>query len=251
MPAIIFSRIYALGATYDVFPMSEPPKCAESFCDFRDASAETLFLLPSMSADASVVSYKNTAPSPSAALVGAVFLIFVRGLPLEETEIECGGEIFKISRVENSEKLSIFLPKCKQKCANKSVFADKMQFFISETEYLSKRILALKCDDPTHFEDAALSRIMLCDADFAPDGAVAYSISSGKVEARAKFINQAPDNLLCSAIAAARAAGVGTLVDKIDVKISNVELSVESRCGSLCITLPAPHSLTLAAPDIL
>jgi hypothetical protein len=250
VPAIIFSRIYALGATCDVFAMSEPPRCAEKFYDLRDRSSETLFLLPSMSADASVISYKNTSPSPTAALVGAVFLIFVRGLPLEETEIECGGEIFKISRIDNSEKLSIFLPKCKQKCANKSILVDKMEFGVSEAEYLSRKILTLKCDDASCFEDSSLARIMLEDADFAPDGALAYSCSSKIIDVRAKFINQSPDNLICAAVLASRAAGLGALMDKAVVKIAGYELAVEIIGGSCCVTLDVPQSLTLAAPDI-
>lgn len=251
MPAIIFSRIYAFGTVYDVFAVSEPPSYPESFYDVRDKNAETVFILPSLLADASVTSYKNPSPSPSAALAAAAFLTFVRGLPLEEVDIESEGERFKILLLPKRDNLQIFLPKCKLICAKRDVIVEKIKISVSDVNVNGRRISLIRCDDFSAFDSSGLSRIIFESSEFAPDGAVAYSLAEGCATAASKFINSNPDSILCAALAVARAEGVGTLIRRLSVKISDAEILVESAGSHFAASDGKIKYLTLAAPDIL
>ena len=251
MPAIIFSRIYLLGMTFDVFAVSEMPKNPESFCDLRDGDTETLFLLPSLDADAVVVSCKNSSPSPTAASAAATFLTLVRGLPMDEVRIESCGEFFDISFNKTNGTFDVLLNKCKQLLSKTSVCIDKMEFLVFECECLGSRVLTLKCNDVSCFDDSALSRIMLEYGDSLPCGAVAYSLLENRAVARARFINQSADNTLRAALSVARSVGVGTLLDRLELKASDIELSVTGIANRFALTFPSPRHFTLAAPDIL
>ena len=251
MPAIIFSRIYLFGMAFDVFAVSEMPKKSESFCDLRDGTAETLFLLPSLDADALVVSYKNPATSPTAAVAAATFLTLVRGLPMDEVRIESCGEFFDVSFGKTDRIFGILLDKCKQLLSKTTILIDEMKFLVSEYECLGDRILTVKCSDATCFDDSALSRIMLEYGDSLPCGAVAYSLLENRAVARARFINSSADNMLRAALSVARESGVGTLFDRLDMKISDIPISVSCLGNRFVVTFPSPRHFTLAAPDIL
>ena len=251
MPAIIFSRIYLFGAVFDIFAVSEMPKNPESFCDLRDGTAKTLFLLPSLDADALVVSYKNPATSPTAAVAAAAFLTLVRGLPMDEVRVESHGKFFDVSFCKVNGTFSISLDKCKQLLSKSAVLVDKMKFSVSEYECLSDRILTVKCSDATCFDESALSRIMLEYGHSLPCGAVAYSLLENRVIARAKFINFDSDNIVRAALSVARDSGVGTLFDRLDMEISDTTLSVSCLGNRFVVTFPSPKHFTLAAPDIL
>ncbi|MBQ7386949.1 MAG: hypothetical protein IJW03_02155 [Clostridia bacterium] len=250
-PAIIFSRICSLGVTYDVFPMSEPPICADSYYDTRDPSAHTVFLLPTLAADASVVSYQSGIPSPSAALAGAVFLAFVRGLPLSDSEIESGGKIFKMHINQKTKNIKIFLPKCKLLCANREIFIDNTRIFVSEAEYEEMKIPVVKCADATSFSDENLAAIALELSDTTPIGAIAYSIFDDRAIARARFTNKHTDSPLITAMTVARCAGVGTILKSLTVECSDTEILVESVGSSFAVSSKETRYLTLGAPDIL
>ncbi len=250
-PTIIFSRICSLGVTYDIFPMSEPPICADVYDDVRDPNVHTVFLLPSLTADAEVLSCESDKPSPSAAMAGAIFLTFVRGLPLSDVEIESGGKIFKIFLDKNSESTTLFLPKCKLLCSNKEIFVDKTRIFISEAKLNGEIIPVVKCDDAALFSDENLKKLALLVSDTAPIGAVAYSLCGNAAAARAKFTNSKPDIPLICAMAVARAQGVGTLMKNITVEYGESEIIVSSAGDNYAISTQKPKYFTFSAPDIL
>ncbi len=248
--AIIFSRICSLGVSYDVFPISEPPISPDAYYDKRDPMSHSIFLLPSLSADAAVLSFEHDTPSPSMALAGAVFLAFVRGLPLASMEIESRGKIYKISCDTKTKNIRVFLPKCKLICSNKEIFVDKTKISISETELDGARLPIVKCTDATAFSEEMLARLSLDTASATPVGAVAYSLAETHAVARARLTHECLDAPAAVATAVARCEGVGTILPCFNVEYCGSLITVESVGSLFALSTPSVRHFTFSAPDI-
>ena len=244
-PAIIFSRICALSRTYDVFAVSRLPREMSAFADLRDESISSVFLLPSICADARVAS-DGESDMPSLALAAATFLTSVRGLPLDETEIETDGGIFKVERDVSSGKYGILLPKCKVIFTNKEMIVDKMPIKTSVVRALGNRICVSECADYEHFDHSSLARIALeCDA----VGAVAYSRVSEGIVARHRLFDPTVGAVGC-AMAAARALGLGISISDVYLTLNGATFTLRDRRDGIFISCNDPRPMTFVAPDI-
>ena len=105
-----------MGEIYDVIPVSELPSDRTAYYDRRDGAVLTLFLLPSLYTDAQARVFCSSDKElflPSAAMAAAIFLVGVRGLPLDECEVEIGDNIYTVRTSGNVEKYELILTRCK------------------------------------------------------------------------------------------------------------------------------------------
>ena len=110
-PCMLFSRIRALGISFDVFPVSNMPREPHRYRD-ATGSATTVFLLPSIECDARIVMLEEdgdyVADRIAASVAAAVFLFAVRGLPLDEISVETDKGREDIEIAENGKKYYVW-----------------------------------------------------------------------------------------------------------------------------------------------
>ena len=245
--AIIFSRIRALGACFDVFPMSEP--CARDLRDTRDADVYTAILLPSHTADAEVVMMEANIPSAAMALAGARFLLSVRGLPLEETEIYASGRIYKIVREDRNASPSIILAGCHRPHARRRMIIDTVTLELLFVSVDGANVCVSLCDDCDCFSVDSLLRVAYETREAMPCGVVAVSSHSGMIRAREYFVRRSPDNALIAARAAACACGLGALVRDARVTVAASTFSLSECDGGVAVSADDGPPYVLFTPD--
>lgn len=248
---MIFSRICALGTTYDIFPVSELPSDTERYKDERDGSVVLAFLLPSADADAEVIVPGATAPSPSAALAASLFLGRVRGLPLDEYDLLSSGKIYRVRYDSENDNYCVLMPKCKLLSSNTRIFVNEMPLLVSLMQNESELISVSECSDAEHFTDLSLRRIYTELRPHKTSGAVAFSISEDGVMARGFFPQMNPERVIDVAVAVASILRVGTARASLLVHLrdSTLVCRAQGQYLSVCGENIAP--LTFSAPDIL
>lgn len=250
MSTVIFSRICALGRTYDLFPVSELPRDSEPYLDRRDSEVDTAFLLPCESADAEIVVVGEDTPSASASLAAAMFLCLVRGLPLDETDILSRGKIYKVTYDEKNDEFCVLVQKCKLLLSNIAISVNGIPLSVDIIGYGDERLSVSECSDAEHFSVESLRRIYTELRSNGTSGALAFSISGTQALARGFFPYSTRERTLEIACAVASMPSARRAGDLLKIQVGDTSLYCR-QCGqSVAISGERIAPLTLAAPDI-
>ena len=124
-----------------------------------------LILTSSLSADVSVKlppSYKVDKSFYSLAALGAArFILDVRGVPLNEIDVEIGGEIFRVARTGNDGKLGVKMPKCKELASNIQTFVGVTDVNVSDYIVENTCVRLLECSDVRTLSPDCLKSLLL------------------------------------------------------------------------------------------
>ena len=188
----------------------------EPLCD--KSGEGRILLLPSLSADVRGVPYESAvcegeisylAPlPPSAALAAARFLVEVRGLPLEECEIEMNGKIYSALFSENDGKCEILVRKCKYTLSKTRIFALGVDAEVEKFSSELGEISLLGCEDEGRVSDEALQAISHSE-NGAVHAAAAVRVSGSELYIRYFSPSGRRGEALTCALAAVSALGVG------------------------------------------
>lgn len=236
--------------TYDVFAVSEIPQDVYAYADARDSRVRVAFILPSERADACVFVPDLTRPSPSAVLCAAMFMRGVRGLPLDEVEIESCGKIYRIKYDHKSGKYYILMPKCKLLSSNINIFVNEIPLSVSLVECRDGLVSVNKCDDVEHFSISSLRRIYTEMRPYMTLGAVAYSVRNGQVLSCGFFPVSDIDSAVHIAQCVCTAAGITAPPFTTHVSVDGILVTCEHIDGLLAVSSDYVAPLTLVAPDI-
>ena len=204
-----------------------------------------LLLLPSLSADARAVicepadGHLSDAPPLSAALAAARFLVEVRGLPLDECEIETNENVYRILFSENDGKCEILTDKCKYKLSKTQVFCYGVDLQLENFSDGFSEVLLLRCEDEERVNDEALQAISLSFHD-RPRTVAAVRRSEGELFVRCFSPSDESDEAVRCAVAAVLSTAVGA---GVNVHISSTVGSARTlqlrRCrGTLAVSCP-------------
>ena len=204
-----------------------------------------LLLLPSLSADARAVIYEpadgrlSDAPPLSAALAAARFLVEVRGLPLDECEIEISEKVYRIIFSENDGKCEILMDKCKYKLSKTQVFCRGVDLSLENFSDGFSEILLLRCEDEGRVDDEALQAISLSIPD-GPRTVAAVRRSEGELFVRCFSPSDESGEAVRCAVAAVLSTAVGA---GVAVHISSAAGPARTlrlrRCrGTLAVSCP-------------
>ena len=247
-----------MGDTYDVFGLSTLPEDIGAYTDARDADVTTLFLLPSLLCDCEAVCFDYRAKRcdfPSAAVAAAIFLVRVRGLPLDECEVLCGGEIYTVTFDENGGKCEILLKKCKEMYEispglYRNVEVKRWKAIDGQGE-----VLMLPTADATEINSDSL-RLACLPESGAIRMVVALSIDGGEICVRDLPVGEAPGQACRAVVTAAtyamRFRGVSGAVHLLASDCRDgaaVSFYARSRPGGISICADGPPPAVLYAPD--
>ena len=167
--------------------------------------------MPSLQHDISIKMFNSRCescpPSYGAILASAAFLVIFRGLPLDVVEVEHGGKMSLVTFLNNNEKISINLPKCKQLLEKQHIFSSGIEKIVKKIflKHDNKIALTTSCKDAELFEDGHLFALLASDenADFA----LVYSKKDDRITVKPFVPRSAPDFPLSAAIAAYESIG--------------------------------------------
>ena len=189
----------------------------------------------------------NTEPY-GAALSAARFLRLVRGLPLDEIEVECDGKIYAVT-VEADGKCYISIPKFTALAEDAvTLFGCDIKMRSVKTPYGIVRVTkALSVAD---FSDSVLRALALSKSGENIIGAVCYELSENGAVAVCHFSKE--KNIPKSLVAANSAVSCiyGSYSQPFRVEISGEEIFFVFRGWRLLASDGQPRPLTLYAPDI-
>lgn len=207
--------------------------------------------MPSEAADARVVG-ADTETGVGAAMAAAAFLTELRGLPLEELDIDTDCGVYRIISANNPQKREILLPKCKLLCAKTPITVENIEIFVSVVSDGHGMICTVKCSDVATFSESALCLLptLLCDKYKSIDTAVAYSVTEGKIHAVYTSTITKKSPVLRCATAVACCVGCGVLRPSVTVTLDGTELYVRCEGGKYAVRSPSSQPLMLIAPDI-
>ena len=163
-PVIIFSRITVFGESFDVFPRREMPRDPLPYIDKRDASVDTVFLLPSTDADIfaeSVRAEVTRGSDASLSYATALFLLRVRGVPLGELTVKTPRGFYDVKSVKNDGKYGVLMSKCKQLYTKSANFADKTDVKVHTASLDSALYNIVECADSDMFSEEILHSLLL------------------------------------------------------------------------------------------
>ena len=222
------------------------PENKEKYLDLRDG-ADSVLLLPSVPADARALTVKDRKSRKiyhiSAALCGAKFLREVRGLPLDEMDIETGAGVIR--------------------CIAKGgrCFAETERFSLIERgDFEGERVFCLgsplgkirriETKNLSHFSSELIRQICLSREGEDVIGALAVERRGGEAKVESHYC-KAPEfsSGLVSAIAALP-FGVGFSFGKYSVLSDGVYYDFEFADGRLFVSDRHTRPLTLYAPEI-
>ena len=244
VPVIIFSRISALGEEIDVFPISALPGNYKDYIDVRDSSVSLTFLMPSLRADISVKSFFNTGNLrenyAASALAAVGFLVYIRGLPLDEVTVETPVGIFEVIRAERNAELGVLLRKCKFLCSKTLKYAKSIE--ICATEMLTKCgvVRIFVCPDADSFSAEALSVLSLGDDGENVSASVALSVHEGYAKMKLNRVNSDKESPLLDAILASASYifEVYHRLEPIELRLLGVNYRVSLYGGELLVSAP-------------
>lgn len=167
--------------------------------------------MPSLRYDISIEMFdskcQKCSPTCGAIIAAAAFLVIFRGLPLETVEVEHSDRMSLVTFLDNNEKISINLPKCKQLLEKPQVFASGIEKNVKKIfiKHENKTVLTIPCDDSELFEEIHLSALLLSDenADFS----LAYSKKDSHISVKPFAPKISPDLTLSAALAAYESIG--------------------------------------------
>lgn len=248
---MLFSRIKALGISFDVFPVSIMPKEPDRYRD-DTGSAVTVFLLPSIECDARIVMLDEdgacVADRLAASLAATAFLVAERGLPLDEVSIETESKNTDIEIAEKGKKYYIKLPKCKLLCSNKEKKSEKTEIIFSDILVFDRRVRTVICDDVAFFSKENMTSLILDDAEGCADVVTVASLSNDIISIECYSLGLHESDYIYSVIAAHR-----LLSDNTDLRATfrGVELEIVRKNGFTLLGSTLPRPMTFIAPDAL
>ena len=214
---------------------------------YADRDVPYVFILPSLSADIRLALSGNAEPY-SSVLSAARFLRLVRGLPLDEIEVECDGKIYTVT-VEADGKCYISIPKFTALAEDTvTLFGCDIKVRSVKTPYGIVRVTkALSVAD---FSDSVLRALTLSKNGENIIGAVCYELSENGAVAVCHFSKE--KSIPKSLVAANSAVSCiyGSYSQPFRVEISGEEIFFIFRGWRLLVSDGQPRPLTLYAPDI-
>ena len=136
-------------------------------------------------------------------MCAAIFMRVVRGLPLDEMEIDSCGKIYKVLCDKDEQKFRILMPKCKLLSSNITVSVDKMPILVSLIKIRDEIFSVTECSDSKYFSHSSLKRIYNEMRSFNVSGVVAFSVSGESIGARGFFPCDSDDRTIDTALCAA------------------------------------------------
>ena len=196
---------------------------------------------------------ENRPPSYGAILASAAFLVIFRGLPLDVVEVEHGGKMSLVAFLNNNEKMSINLPKCKQLLEKQHIFTSGIEKIVKKIflKYDNKIALTTSCKDAELFEESHLSALLASDenADFS----LAYSKKDEHILVK-PFAPKITQNLaLFAALAAYESTGEhGKMIVSYEAggasgKIPDI-VSLTPSFSGIKVSLPPPPLMKFDTP---
>lgn len=219
------------------------------YINTRDNGAYTVFLLPSTRADIKAVCYdyrcREVGMSYGAIIAAALFLVFFRGLPLDEVEIEICDRKICVSTNIKERKISLNLPKCKEKLENIKVFVGNIEAdaITMKLDKSKVSLIAAECKDAEMFENSHLFLLLLSDIN--NDVAIAFSFDNSEITVKYQSLVPLPDLALFSAIAAYECLDQTSYRE---VKIIGESIGLVSSYSGIRVTLNAPPMMCFTTP---
>lgn len=124
------------------------------------------------------------ASDPLFALAAGAFLMKVRGLPLDEAEIETASGIFKLLLDEKGDRVGVILSKCKQLSSNSKFLLENIEIKCSDYLSFGKRIRLVRSRDPEMFSPDALRLASFRKGLPLADCAAVFSLGEDRCEYR-------------------------------------------------------------------
>ena len=123
---------------------------------------------------------KSLLPSPLAALAAGRFLSGVRGVPIEEAEVEYDGDILTAYIDHKTGEIKTKLHKCKQTLSKERVFVHNIE--VECTDYLcdNVRIRLVGCAEDMP-EEQTLRMLLLREGMPLADAVAAYTVKDGEL----------------------------------------------------------------------
>lgn len=200
--------------------------------------------MPSLIADIRLVAFTSLGREariyPPAALAAYEFLTLVRGLPLDEAEIETPVGIFKVARGGNDGKCEIILPKCKQLSTNSPIIINNTTIFVSTLRTDLGIIRVYKCEDIDALNDGILPSICASSDGENIRGALAYSQVGGTARVKSYFLEEGTRSEGFVAAYAVACLAVGFKHSESPLKITLAKNDFFARRVALGISLSSP-----------
>lgn len=247
-----------MGDTFDVFGVSRLPEDVRAYTDARDDEVKTLFLLPCLQCDCEAACFDRAGEpciSPSAAMAAASFLVRVRGLPLEECEVLCGGIIYTVTFAGNDGKCEILLKKCKELYEISPGFYQNVEIkrWLCRDEYGEAVVIPTRDAMGIGADSLRLTRLPEVGGLRMP---VALSVSGSEVCVRylpcGSPFGQALRSAVIAATYAMRYRGVGHSVRLTlsDCRREDTEIFyARSHLGGLALSADSPPPAVLFSPN--
>ncbi len=251
-PVILFCRISSLGETFDIFPLASLPKNVEKYIDNR-SGVEALFLLPAKQGDAAVFhALKKENPkllSAPSALAAAKFLTKVRGLPLDELEIVCEGDVFHV--INTNDVSRIWLPAFSVCEIGKLKKLPSGEVKMGTVRTPIGKIRLVFSSSARSFSLSALPSLTLSEEGEEIIGALAFSFSGDNIDTAIHFcVSQGKVDLLLSAMAAASYANYLCPRTKRSVTVKDTVFDFLFSDGGFFVSDRHGRPLTLYAPEL-
>lgn len=96
----------------------------------------------------------------------------------------------------NRNNRAVYLPKCKQLCANKCVFVDFVAVTVSVFEIENMTFAVTRCKNASHFSTGSLKMLLHSSETEVFDSAVAYSVDGNDVKYRSVQLFETDKNRL-------------------------------------------------------
>ena len=200
----------------------------------KESTSVRVILRPSLSADVRIdvldcfSSQRKRYTAP--AMAAAIFMTEIRGLPLDQIDIETPSIILSV--VKKDRKLSIIAPKCKLMLSKHPVLACGEETLVTlVSDDLDGKIYAVyECDSLASVDQTLLRALSFSSLGEPVAGAVAVCRSNRIPEARAHVVSATEEQLLILATATACATGISSLL------IGGSEFAFSRTAGRLTVT---------------
>ncbi len=202
--------------------------------------------MPSAIADLRIMLSPNADPIASA-LSAARFLRLVRGLPLDEIEVECGEKIYRIIAKNNGKCYALLKKPCYVGEEDAELFGCRVRVKNIRTDFGVVRLV--KAESLLGFSEEALRSLCLSQEGGDVIGAVAFEAEGEKITAKHSFSRNR--GFLPPLLAAEVAASYSIEpFEEISVTVGELEFFFLRSQGRMLVSDRQPRPLTLYAPNI-
>lgn len=176
----------------------------------------------------------------AASLAAVGFLVYVRGLPLDELTVETPVGMFEVVKPNKDTEYGVLLPECKLLRTKTFEFGSCIELSAMELVTKCGIVRIFECPDATAFSEEALAVLSLGDEEENVSAAVALSRHNECVKMRLNRVNSDKESPLLDAILAA-----GTLLFRrypdsrpVEIELLGMRYTVARSRGGLLVSAP-------------